>query len=60
MRRIKLWREARAPRGAVVRRCSIAPTTTAPTRGFEVVDPTAAPWLFEGTGLQAGSTLGRW
>ena len=59
MRRVKLWRDARAARRRACSASSTAPTTTARRQGpYTVVAAEAAPWLFDKTGLVTGSTFG--
>ncbi len=58
MKRVRLWRELGRPEArllGVQYRANDDGTRQGP---FYVVDAAAAPWLFEGTGLQEGSTLG--
>jgi hypothetical protein len=58
MRKIKLWRTLGRPEA---RLCGVqysANDDGARQAPFDVIDTDAAPWLFEGTGLQNGSKLG--
>ena len=58
MRRIAQWRALRGPRRGSAA-SSTGPTTTARRQGpFFVPDLRRGPWLFEGTGLENGDTLG--
>ncbi len=58
MRRVKLWRELGRPESALMGVQYRANDNGSKQGVYTVLDTPAAPWLFEGTGLQNGSTLG--
>jgi hypothetical protein len=58
MRRIKLWRELGRPESALLGVQYRANDDGAKQGVFKVLDTSAAPWLFEGTGIVNGSTFG--
>ena len=58
MRRVKLWRELGRPESALMGVQYRANDNGTRQGVYQIVDTAAAPWLFEGTGLVNGSTLG--
>jgi len=58
MRRVKLWRELGRPESALLGVQYRANDNGTKQGVYTVLDTAGAPWLFEGTGLVNGSTLG--
>jgi hypothetical protein len=58
LRRIKLWRELGRPEARLLGVQYRGNDDGAKQRPYYVIDPDGAPWLFEGTGLRYGSSLG--
>ena len=58
MRRIKLWRELGRPESALMGVQYRANDNGSRQGVYTILDTDGAPWLFEGTGLGNGSTLG--
>jgi hypothetical protein len=58
MRRIKLWRELGRPESAFMGTQYRANDDGSRQAVFKLINTTATPWLFEGTGLVEGGTLG--
>jgi hypothetical protein len=58
MRRIKLWRELGRPESALLGVQYRANDDGSRQGVFKVINTAGAPWLFEGTGLVNGGTLG--
>jgi hypothetical protein len=58
MTRMKLWRNLGRPEAALIGAQYRANDNGTKQGVYNIVDTAAAPWLFEGTGLVNGSTLG--
>ena len=58
MRRVKLWRDLGRPESALLGVQYRANDNGTKQGVYQILDTAAAPWLFAGTGLQNGSTLG--
>ena len=58
MRRVKLWRDLGRPESALLGVQYRANDNGSKQGVYTVLDTAAAPWLFAGTGLANGSTLG--
>jgi hypothetical protein len=58
MRRIKLWRELGRPESALMGVQYRANDNGSRQGVYTILDTASAPWLFEGTGLYNGATLG--
>ena len=58
MRRVKLWRELGRPESALLGVQYRANDNGTKQGSYQIVDTASAPWLFAGTGLQNGGTLG--
>ena len=58
MRRVKLWRELGRPESALMGVQYRANDNGSRQGVYTILDTASAPWLFEGTGLANGSTLG--
>lgn len=59
MRRVKLWRDLGRPESALIGVQYRANDNGSRQGPFTILDAAGAPWLFAGTGLQNGSTLGQ-
>ena len=60
MTKVRLWRDAGRPEAALVGAQYVGSNHGAVQAPFTVTGATQAPWLFAGTGLQNGSTFGRY
>jgi N,N-dimethylformamidase beta subunit-like protein len=60
MTKVRLWRDAGHPEAALVGGQYVGSNRGAVQMPFVVTGAEAAPWLFAGTGLQNGSTFGRY
>jgi hypothetical protein len=60
MTKVRLWRSAGRPEAALVGAQYAGSNRGAVQAPFTVTGATQAPWLFAGTGLQNGSTFGRY
>ena len=60
MTKVKLWRDAGRPEAALVGAQYVGSNHGAVQLPFTVTGAASAPWLFAGTGLQNGSTFGRY
>ena len=60
MTKVEKWREAGRPEASLVGVQYIGSNHGAVQQPFTVTGATAAPWLFANTGLQNGSTFGRY
>jgi hypothetical protein len=60
MTKVRLWRSAGRPEAALVGAQYAGSNHGAVQAPFTVTGATQAPWLFAGTGLQNGSTFGRY
>jgi hypothetical protein len=58
MRRVKLWRDLGRPESALLGVQYRANDNGSKQGVYSILDAAAAPWLFEGTGLVNGGTLG--
>ena len=58
LRRVKLWRELSRPESALLGVQYRANDNGSKQGVYTIIDTAAAPWLFAGTGLANGSTLG--
>jgi hypothetical protein len=58
MRRVKLWRDLGRPEAALLGVQYRANDNGSKQGVYSILDTAAAPWLFEGTGLVNGGTLG--
>ena len=60
MTKVRLWRSAGRPEAALVGAQYVGSNHGATQAPYTVTGATQAPWLFAGTGLQNGSTFGRY
>jgi len=60
MTKVEKWRDAARPEAALVGAQYIGSNHGAVQKPFVVAGATEAPWLFANTGLQNGSTFGRY
>jgi hypothetical protein len=58
IRRVKRWRDLGRPEAALIGTQYRGNDDGSRRGAFVVTDPSLAPWLFEGTGLSAGSRIG--
>jgi len=60
MTKVRMWRDAERPEAALVGAQYVGSNHGAVQKPFVVTGAAQAPWLFAGTGLQDGSTFGRY